>query len=45
VGRSGSFDSSRLAALIVAGLIGVITTLGGNVLTAFTSLSTATSGS
>ncbi|MHC4131232.1 MAG: Flp family type IVb pilin [Planctomycetota bacterium] len=30
-----------LAALIVAGLIGVITTLGGNVLTAFTSLSTA----
>ncbi|MHC4689267.1 MAG: Flp family type IVb pilin [Planctomycetota bacterium] len=34
-----------LAALIVAGLIGVITTLGGNVLTAFTSLSTATSGS
>ncbi|MHC4131233.1 MAG: Flp family type IVb pilin [Planctomycetota bacterium] len=32
-----------LAALIVAGLIGVITTLGGNVLTAFTSLSTAKS--
>ena len=32
-----------LAALIVAGLVGVITTLGGHVLTKFTALSTATS--
>ena len=32
-----------LAALIVAGLVTVITTLGGNVLSAFTTLSSATS--
>ena len=31
-----------LAALIVAGLIGIVTTLGGNVKTAFTSLQTGT---
>ena len=31
-----------LAALIVAGLIGIVTTLGGNVKTAFTNLKTGT---
>ena len=31
-----------LAALIVAGLIGIVTTIGGNVKTAFTGLQTAT---
>ena len=31
-----------LAALIVAGLIGLVTTIGGNVKTAFTSLKTGT---
>ena len=31
-----------LAALIVAGLIGIVTSVGGNVKTAFTNLKTAT---
>ena len=34
-----------IAALIVVGLVGVITTLGDNVLAAFSTLSTATEGS